>query len=234
LEFLGDSVLGLVAGHYLFLHYPSLGEGALTQLRAALVRRDSLARAAHEINLGVSVKLSRAEERRGGRERESILADAFEAVMGAVFLDGGLEAATMVLERLLLSRADALHKSGDYINPKNLLQELVQESGVRIPPDYRVISTEGPPHHRTFAVEVAIADRVLGRGKAQNKRAAEVEAARDAMRQISAESRIIVEIAGTTPGRPQKPPDLSAEPPNLDRPSTTGLQGPNDGAERKK
>ncbi len=233
LEFLGDSVLGLVTGRYLFLRYPALGEGALTQLRAALVRRDSLAMAARAIGLGESIKLSRAEERRGGRERESILADAFEAVIGAVFLDGGLDAATEVLERLLLMRADALQQSGDYINPKNLLQELVQEAGVRSPPDYRVISTEGPPHHRTFTVEVLVADRSLGRGKAQSKRAAEVEAARDAMRQISPTSRIIEEIARASSGRPDNPSDSREETPNLDGPSTMGPAGPTDGAERK-
>ncbi len=191
MEFLGDSVLGMIVAGRLYEEFPGLGEGDLTQLRSSLVRRETLAAAARAIDLGGWIQLSLAEERRGGRDRESILADAFEAVVGAAYLDGGVDAAEAVLDRWLLDRAAEMERDRAYLNPKNQLQELIQEEGTHDPPRYVVSSASGPAHDRRFVVEVAIGDRVWGRGSGTSKREAEVCAARDALRQLPDESRMI-------------------------------------------
>lgn len=191
MEFLGDSVLGMIVAARLFEGFPDLGEGDLTQLRSSLVRRETLAEAARSIDLGKWIQLSLAEERRGGRDRESILADAFEAVVGAAYLDGGVHAAEAILDRWLLDRAADMERDRAYLNPKNQLQELVQEEGTHDPPRYVVSSASGPAHERRFVVEVEIGDRVWGRGSGASKREAEACAARDALRQLPRESRMI-------------------------------------------
>lgn len=206
LEFLGDSVLGMVAAEYLFERYPALGEGDLTQLRAALVRRETLAQAALEINLGDWLRLSHAEERRGGRERPSILADAFEAVLGAAFIDGGIVACSGILRSCLLHRAAEFERTRAYVNPKNELQEKIQEAGMHEPPNYQIVEASGPAHDRTFVVEVLLDGESMGQGTGASKRDAEVSSARDALRRIERESRMINGLLLCGDGQRAEPP----------------------------
>ena len=186
----------MLVARFLYVEFPTLGEGDLTQLRSALVRRETLADAARSIDLGPWISLSTAEDRRGGRDRESILADAFEAVIGALFLDAGVGAAQQLLQAHLLHLAGELERTGAYLNPKNQLQELIQDTGTQEPPKYIVRSASGPAHDRIFCVEVTMGQRILGAGRGSSKREAEVQAARDALRQLDDRSGMIDPVAG--------------------------------------
>lgn len=176
LEFLGDAVLELCVSDALFFRHPDLREGDLTQLRAALVREESLAAAARMFQLGDYLRLDHGEETSGGRDKPSVLADAMEAVLAAVYLDGGLAAARSILKKAL---GDFTPK-GVEPNWKSLLQEREQAAG-RIAPSYRVVGEEGPPHARVFFVEVSLAGGGKGRGQGASKKQAEQEAARVVM-----------------------------------------------------
>ncbi len=202
LEFLGDSVLGLAVSDSLYRRFPHLGEGELTQLRSSLVSRGPLAAAASRVGLGDHLLLSANEERQGGRQSESILADAFEAVLGALYRDAGLPPVVRLLERVLLPQSVEILKSGAHLNPKNQLQEFVQRAGVTGLPQYRVLEETGPPHDRHFRTAVIFADRQIGEGEGRSKREAQVEAARDAMRQISSGSIILWDLV-----EPNAPPE---------------------------
>ncbi len=185
LEFLGDAVLGFVMAAYLYEHFPDRNEGFLTRLRAKLVNREALAQAARRLGLGAHVRLSENMERVGGRENDSILSDAFEALVGAVYLDLGLEAARAFVERVLLAPLDleALARRPD--NYKSLLLEFAQARGWP-QPRYRVVAEEGPSHARTFTVEAWIGNRRLGCGTAGSKKQAEQQAAREALARLQA------------------------------------------------
>lgn len=180
LEFLGDAVLGLtVAGHLYRLH-PDLAEGELTKLKAAAVSESVLAKVAQELELGNYLTLSRGEEQSGGRNRVSILADALEAVLGAVYLDRGMTMARQVILKLLERHLRAIERAEHELDYKTLLQERIQELH-RTPPTYRVVAESGPDHDRTFGVEVRAGGRVLGRGVGKSKKQAEQAAAREAL-----------------------------------------------------
>ena len=185
LEFLGDSVLGFVTAEFLFLRHPDLPEGDLTRIRAALVCEESLHEVAQGLGLGDHLKLGRGEEAGGGRTRPSILADATEAVFAAVYLDGGIEAASALIHRVLLDcqREEVVEeKRKDY---KTALQELVQRQ-----PDqelvYRMAGESGPDHNKTFLAEVLLNGAVVGAGEGHSKKEAEQSAARAALEKLQA------------------------------------------------
>lgn len=181
LEFLGDSVLGMVVADYLYRKHPDLPEGDLTRTRAALVCEGSLVEVAQALNLGSYLKLGRGEDAGGGRERPSIQADAVEAVLAAVYLDGGLEAARKIIQTFILDREEEKAASRDY---KTALQELVQrESGQIL--EYRITGSSGPDHAKVFAVEVDLNGTAVGRGEGHSKKEAEQNAARAAIGTLS-------------------------------------------------
>ena len=177
LEFLGDSVLGFVSAEYLFRGHPDLPEGDLTRMRAALVCEQSLYEVARELELGSYLKLGRGEEAGGGRERQSILADATEAVFAAVYLDGGIEKARELIIRVLLSRGPAAEERRDY---KTTLQEVVQRRSGRAL-TYHMVAQSGPDHNKKFCFEVRLNDQPIGQGEGHSKKEAEQAAARDAL-----------------------------------------------------
>lgn len=178
LEWLGDSVLGLLSTEYLFTRRPESDEGALTALRAEVTRTSSLARIAHDIGLGACLQLGQGERKAGGAERPSTLADALEAVLGAVYRDGGLDAARQVFLHLFRDTLEALPPDPRHANPKGLLQEELQAEGRM--PEYRLLETTGPAHDRIFTVSVLVSGVEIGRGRERTKQGAEQAAARAA------------------------------------------------------
>jgi ribonuclease-3 len=181
LEFLGDAVLQLVVTDELFRRFPGLPEGRLTVQRATIVNRHHLQSLAREVGLGEELILGRGEESSQGRERSSILADAMEAVIGAVFADAGWEPARALVLRLLEpSLAQLAQDAAPQANPKGSLQEKLQAEGDD-PPLYRCVSESGPPHARVYEVVVEWQKRELGRGKGASKKEAETRAAEAAL-----------------------------------------------------
>ena len=179
LEFLGDSVLSIVVSDYLYRHLTHIAEGELTKLRASLVCEKSLYVFAQKINLGNYLMLGRGEENTGGRERPSILADAFEAVIAAIYLDGGLEAASRHILRFLPE--DIQHQKKPAFNDfKTILQEVVQKNPEE-KVDYILAGEEGPDHNKRFVVEVCLNSNVIGEGKGRSKKEAEQLAAKEAL-----------------------------------------------------
>jgi ribonuclease-3 len=186
LEFLGDAVLDFLVGAWIYNHYPEMSEGQLTRLRSALVRTEQLAEFARQIDLGTAMRLGRGEGRAGGRKREALLCGTFEAVIGALYLDSGLDAVKTFMEpKLELASKQILTKRKDQ-DPKSLLQELVQSRGYS-PPQYRTVATSGPEHDKTFDVEVLVNGRVFGRGVGHSKRSAAKVAARQALQSFPEE-----------------------------------------------
>ncbi|MBD5161625.1 MAG: ribonuclease III [Oscillibacter sp.] len=185
LEFLGDSVLGFVSAEYLFQGHKDLPEGDLTRMRASLVCEQSLYEVARELDLGSYLKLGRGEEAGGGRERQSILADAVEAVFAAVYLDGGIEPVRELIIRVLLSRAPAAEERKDY---KTTLQEVVQRQSGQVL-TYHMVSQSGPDHNKTFLFEVRLNDHPVGQGTGRSKKEAEQAAAKDALEQSWADGQ---------------------------------------------
>ena len=179
LEFLGDTVLALAISDCLLRLRPDADEGSLTQLRADLVNAASLARVARILQIGELLHLGRGEARSGGSDKDNLLADALEAVLGAIFLDGGYQAAAAVIERLFGSELRSPTGSGE-TDAKTRLQELLQ--GRRQDrPHYQLVSTGGPDHQRHYEVEVLVEGRVLGRGVGGSKKRAEQAAASKAL-----------------------------------------------------
>ena len=184
MEFLGDAVLELTVIEFLYAAFPLDREGNLTKKKGLLVSREVLAQCAEWMGLGEFVLLSEAEREAGGSGRSSILSDTFEAVIGAVYLDSGLDDARRFAQRHILCHAGAILQDQSLSNHKSLLQELVQ-ARFRTHPRYRVISEAGPDHHKKFHIEVSIRDRRLGRGDGWSKKEAEQAAAQDALTALS-------------------------------------------------
>lgn len=183
LEFLGDSVLGFVTAAFLFREHPGAPEGELTRIRARLVCEESLHAVARRLGLGEYLQLGRGEEAGGGRERASILADATEAVIAAVYLDGGIEAAEALIHRVLLDDAVEVRAAERRVDYKTALQELVQQKpGQAL--SYRLAGESGPDHAKTFTVEVLLGGAAAGTGTGRSKKEAEQMAARDAMERL--------------------------------------------------
>jgi ribonuclease-3 len=187
LEFLGDAVLGFVVADLLFREFPECDEGEKSKMKATLVSTSTLARVAERLGLGDHLLLGRGEEKTGGRRKQALLADGCEALIAAMYLDGGLEQARAFIVRELGGLVEDLRRDGvaaqDY---KSALQELVQ-AGNRTLPEYRVVGTIGPDHQKLFEVEVLVAGASLARATGPSKKEAEQEAARLALRQLTAE-----------------------------------------------
>ncbi len=181
LEFLGDAVLGLFVAERLFRIDPAAAEGELTRRKQGMVSMPALAAAARRLDLGAQLLLGRGEEASGGRDKDSLLADAFEAVLGAIYLDGGVRAGRAFVRRCLGPFKDAASGIGSKVrDAKTELQERWQEHS-RVTPFYRIVATTGPAHAREFTVEVVAADRVLAAGHGRNRKAAEQDAAATAL-----------------------------------------------------
>ena len=183
LEFLGDSVLGLVLTRQLYEKFPDADEGLLTKSRAKLVNAVSLAEHARALGLGAHLILSRGEENTGGRDRASALADAFEALLGAIFLDGGFDAAREFILREFAADFSALAGPSGIENPKGELQELLQSRSPRAP-EYQLISASGADHNRDFECAVLHDGVELARGRGKSKKAAESDAALAALQKL--------------------------------------------------
>lgn len=182
LEFLGDSVLNLITAEYLFEKHPESQEGDLSKLRSQLTHNETLAQIGAELSLGSYMHFGKGEDERGGRTRPSNLADAVEAVIGAVYIDSGIIAARKLFRKLFQPRIATIKAPG-YFNPKGALQELAQVQFHCIP-EYKLIDQKGPAHAPTYTVAVAIRGKVLASGSGSNKRDAEKEAARQAIEHI--------------------------------------------------
>lgn len=184
LEFLGDAVLGLVVAEKLYQDFPHFTEGEMTRLRAALVRRDTLARMARAIKLGDYLYLGKGEEASGGRRKPANLAGALEAVIAAIFLDQGSTTTRDFIVRLSNEELLKVASQGAGVDYKSQLQELIQAREQETP-TYRIVEAVGPDHDKRFTVEVRAGDSVLGRGSGKGKKVAETEAARAALEQLS-------------------------------------------------
>lgn len=180
LEFLGDSVLGLAVSSHLFKNL-ELQEGELTKKRATIVCERSLSQAAKKINMGEFLFLGKGEEATGGRERSSILADAFEAVIGAIYIDGGMEKATEFILVLLSDIIQASMRGNIFRDHKTELQEILQSIGNGEKIRYELVDEFGPDHDKKFIMEVKFNEKVLGRGQGRTKKEAEQEAAKKAI-----------------------------------------------------
>lgn len=197
LEFLGDAVLGLVVNEDLYQKFPDRSEGDLTKMKALLVCGTRLSEVAGQFDLGVHIRMSRSEAATGGRQRSSILADTTEALIGAVYLDGGLGAARGVIQRLVLADSDRVLTKRSLRNYKSRLQELIQARH-KSPPRYRVLDVEGPDHDRLFKVGVTFDGRTLGQGEGRNKKTAEQNAAREALETLERDPEQLDRNRGTS------------------------------------
>lgn len=184
LEFLGDSVLSLIISSFLFEKRAADTEGALTNLRAFMVKTDSLAKAAQKLKLGNLLRLSKGEELSGGRENPQILANTYEALLGAIYLDLGIEKVTGFVKKTLLPLFEEEIQKGAPRDPKSELQELAQ-SKFQISPRYKTISTLGPDHAKEFVIGVFIGDKLTGQGQGTSKQQAEEEAAKEALKRLT-------------------------------------------------
>lgn len=177
LEFLGDAVLGMVAAEYLYEAGNTLPEGQMTKMRAAMVCEQSLAETASKLNLGAYMKLGKGELHNGGSKRPSILADAVEAIIAAVYIDGGFNKAASVIKRLVLKPIDSSVIQKDY---KTMLQEYVQRKSGQVL-EYKLVEQHGPEHDKSFTVEVCLNGESIGRGEGRSKKEAEQNAAKRAL-----------------------------------------------------
>jgi len=183
LEFLGDAVLDFLAGAVLYHQYPDMDEGQLTQLRAALVNTKQLAEFATALDLGSSLRLGKGEDDSGGRQRPTLLCAAFEASMGAYYLDSGLEAVRAFVEPLLKEAADAILLTEKEVDPKSQFQEWAQAIRSQTP-HYVQVGLTGPDHNRVYTVEVFVGSESFGLGSGPNKQAATQAAARAALKKV--------------------------------------------------
>lgn len=184
LEFLGDAVVGLLAAEHLFDHAKDMSEGDMTKFRSTVTNRTGLARVAHAWNLGPLLRMGRGESQSGGAEKASNLADAVEAVMGAIYQDGGHKAATKVFARHFAPRLETrLEETPDHDNPKGALQEYTQRLR-QTNPEYTILEETGPAHDRSYLAAVTWDNAELARGTGNSKRAAEADAARNALARL--------------------------------------------------
>jgi ribonuclease-3 len=183
MEFLGDSVLSLVVNDFLYHRYPDKSEGELTKMKSVIVSKQILSDHAKRHKIGSFVFLSDNAQKAGVSEVDSVLADSLEAIFGAVFLDGGFDAAGRCIRRFFLEDLGEIVYDEEHVNYKSLLQEYIQALH-KIPPRYRVYSTQGPDHAKEFGVEVSVRGTILGRGTGKTKKLAEQEAAQEAYHRL--------------------------------------------------
>lgn len=180
LEFLGDAVLGYLAGEWLFHRFPDLPEGELTRLRASVVQRDALAILARDADLGAALRIGKGEEANGGRDRDNNLCDGFEAVLGAILIDQGLDGVRAFIMPRLQKQLEIVLETQTDKDARSMLQEWSQAKH-GLTPQYRIVEATGPDHDREYTVETTIGDHVVGRGVGRSKQAASQAAARDAV-----------------------------------------------------
>lgn len=185
LEFLGDAVLELAVTDFLYRSFPKKPEGELTSWRAALVKTESLAALADELQVGQFLLMSRGEAKSGGRTRMALLANLVEAIIGAIYLDQGYQAAATFIEKNINSKLDAILKAGLHIDAKSHFQEIAQEKE-GVTPHYEVLSETGPDHDKTFEVAVYLGEKLWGKGKGNSKQTAQQAAAQDALKNYKA------------------------------------------------
>jgi ribonuclease III len=183
IEFLGDAVIELAVTDYIFSNYPNKGEGELTNWRAALVRGSNLARAARKLDLGQYLKLSKGEERSGGRSKEVILAGTFEALVGAIYLDQGYKKAEQFIKSEVIDYLKEIIAEGGHIDSKTYFQEAAQEK-YEVTPTYEVVSESGPDHKKEFKISVYLEDRKVGTGTGSSKQKGQQAAAKDAIKNL--------------------------------------------------
>jgi ribonuclease-3 len=183
LEFLGDAVLSFLTSEFLYKTYPEYPEGTLTNIRSSLVKTQSLAEVAKKLELGDLLMLSHGEEASGGRNNNSLLADAFEALLGALYLDQGVEPVRALLTTFLFSETASIVQNKSYVDYKSLFQEIVQQES-RVSPTYQVIKSEGPDHAKTFWVSATVGGVSRGEGKGHSKQEAEQHAAKNALEKM--------------------------------------------------
>ncbi|RMF46219.1 MAG: ribonuclease III [Deltaproteobacteria bacterium] len=186
LEFLGDAVLDLAVSQTIFRQEPKLAEGEMTRVRAEVVSEPSLAEVARRLGVGAHMLLGRGEEMTGGREKESLLSDAMEAILGAIFLDGGFSQAEQAVRRWMAGRIESAAREKTGLDAKTRLQELLQAREGRLP-RYVLTGTEGPDHARRYHVEVHFDGAAIGSGKGRTKKQAEQNAARAALARLTDE-----------------------------------------------
>jgi ribonuclease-3 len=184
LELLGDAVLGMVVTEFLFKKFPIKEEGELTAIKSLMVSRKILTRAANQIGIGEFILLNEAEERAGGRKRSSILADAFEAIIVAIYIDGGLTTAIDFIQKKLLVKTKKVISEEQNKNFKSILLEYSQGKNLGLP-QYMVRKEEGPDHDKLFTIDVLLNNQVMGRGKGNSKKKAEQISARNALKKLN-------------------------------------------------
>lgn len=192
LEFLGDAVLDFVTAEYLYHHYPEMPEGRLTNLRSALVRTERLAQFSAELDLGDYILMGRGEVSSGGRRRMAILCDVFEAIVGAIYLDSGIEAAIAFIHRIIEPALEEIIATNADKDSKSLLQELAQ-SYHRITPTYQTVEESGPDHAKEFVVEAVIGEQAYGQGAGYSKQTAAQAAAEQALQLLQHEIAVNAE-----------------------------------------
>lgn len=180
LEFLGDAVLELIVTEFLYRNFPDLPEGEMTSFRSALVRKESLSQTAQTISLGTQILLSKGEKKSRGDKKDYILANTVEALLGAIFLDQGIEACTHFVEKFLLIRLDDIIESKNHIGPKTALQEYTQSKKMGTP-SYKMLLEEGPDHQKNFIMGIFLEDVLIAKGKGNSKQKAESDAAKNAL-----------------------------------------------------
>lgn len=183
LEFLGDAVLELIVTQYLYNTYPN-PEGELTNWRGAIVKGEKLAAVAKRLGIGELIKLSKGEEKGGGKARNLLLANALEALIGAIFIDQGYDKARDFISLNLFGELNKIIQEGSFIDSKSKLQEQVQADS-NVTPIYKVLDESGPDHNKTFEVGVFIKDKMVGKGSGESKRKAEQEAAKDGLNYLN-------------------------------------------------
>ena len=181
LEFLGDAVLELAATAHLFNHYPNQDEGTMTSFRSALVKGKHLAEVAKELEVGNYLLLSNGEEKSGGREKNYILANTLEAIIGAIYIDQGYAVTDTFIKRFIINKLDKIIEEGNYIDAKSKFQEIAQEKE-DVTPHYDVISEDGPDHNKEFTMGAFIDDKLIAEGRGSSKQKAELEAAENALK----------------------------------------------------
>jgi ribonuclease-3 len=183
LEFLGDSIISFIVSEHLYKNYKEFDEGVLTNLRSLLVNTKSLAQAARELKFGEKLRLSKGEEESRGRENDTLLANSFEAFIGALYLDQGIDVVRKFIADMLFSKIDEYVQRKAFKDPKSLLQEYVQ-ARKQSSPIYKVLHEEGPPHAKIFTVGVFVNNELLGEGMGKSKQEAEEKAAQIALKKL--------------------------------------------------
>jgi len=183
LEFLGDAVLELIVSDHLYSNYPNRPEGELTSFRSAIVRTESLADASRELEYGKYLRMSKGEEETGGRDKDYILANTFEAVLGAIYLDQGYEQCKKLVDKILISKIKNIVERRLDIDSKTKIQEIAQAK-YKETPTYEVLKEYGPDHNKKFVVGVKLGNKIIGKGKGESKQKAEEAAAQKGLKYI--------------------------------------------------